>query len=106
MGRKVFSAGSLSGAKSAMSGVSRSRKAYQDIGRAEDTVESIKQRLQQLEADFKSDTDQLATKMDPLAERLEQISIRPTKSNISVQLLALCWLPYWQEPTGKVTPAW
>ncbi|MDD5510153.1 MAG: hypothetical protein PHI12_05035 [Dehalococcoidales bacterium] len=106
MGRKVFSAGSLSGAKSAMSGVSRSRKASQDIGRAKDTVESIKQRLQQLEADFKADTDQLAAKMDPLAERLEQISIRPTKSNISVQLLALCWLPYWQETTGKLTPAW
>jgi hypothetical protein len=106
MGRKVVSAGSISGAKSTVSGVSRSMKEAKDIERAEDTVDSIQQRLQELEADFKADMDGLAAKMDPLTEQLEQIAVRPAKKDISVQLLALGWLPYWQSPAGKLTQAW
>jgi hypothetical protein len=106
MGRKVVSAGSLSRAKSTMSGVSRSMKESKDIGWAEDTVEAIQQRLQQLEADFKADTAELVAKMDPLTEQFDQIAVRPAKTDISVQLLALGWFPCWQSSTGKLTQAW
>ena len=89
-----------------MSGVSRSMKESRDIERAEDTVEAIQQRMQQLEADFKADTDALAARMDPLTEPLESVSVRPAKTAISIQLLTLGWLPLWQSPEGKLTPAW
>jgi len=46
-------------------------KESKDIGRAEDNVEAIQQRLQQLEADFKADTNEIIAKMDPLLEQLE-----------------------------------
>jgi hypothetical protein len=106
MGRKAVSAGSLSRAKSTMSGVSRSMKESKDIGRAEDTVEAMQQRLQQLEADFKADTDELVAKIDPLTEQFDQIAVRPAKTSISVPFLTLGWLPYWKDPAGKLTPAW
>ncbi len=77
-----------------------------EIGRAEDTAEAIQQRLQQLEADFKAETDSLAARLDPLTEQLKSISISPTKSDIAIQILALGWLPLWQSREGKVTPGW
>lgn len=53
-----------------------------------------------------AETESLAIKMDPLTETLEQVSIRPAKKDISVQFLALCWLPFWQGSDTKLTKAW
>jgi hypothetical protein len=106
LGRKAVSSTSISRAKSTMSGVGRSMKERQDVARAQDTVQALQQRLQQLEVDFKADTDTLAAKMDPLTEQFESISVRPSKTDISVQLMALIWLPYRQDSDGKLTPAW
>jgi hypothetical protein len=97
---------STSGARSAMSGVNRSIKESKDVERAEDTVEAIQKRMQQLEADFKADTEALAIRIDPLMESLESVSVHPAKTAITVQLVALGWLPLWQSPEGKIIPAW
>lgn len=105
VGRKAISYSSMGRATTAARGVGRTIKETQDIGRAKETVASMEQRLQQLDADFKIETDALATRIDPLTDPLDTIAIRPTKTNISVQLVALCWLPYWQSPEGKATPA-
>jgi hypothetical protein len=48
----------------------------------------------------------LEARIDPQAETLEQMSIRPKKTNIAVQLLALAWAPYWQAKEGEPTPAY
>ena len=61
---------------------------------------------QQLEADFRSETDALAAKIDPLNETLEQVAIMPAKKDISVALVSLCWLPHWQSPDGQLKQAW
>ncbi|MBN1375982.1 MAG: ATP-binding protein [Dehalococcoidia bacterium] len=106
LGRKVLSTGNISRAKSTIGGVSRSRKEAQDIKQATDTVESVKARLEQLDADFKADSAALETKMDMLTGELDKISLRPTKANISIKILALGWLPYWQGNDDKLTPAW
>ena len=106
LGRKVVSSGTIGRAKSTFSGVSRSMKEAKDVERAQDTVEAIQQRLQQLDADFKAETAELAAKTDSLTEQLESISVRPSKTAISVQILALGWLPLWQSPEGKLTQAW
>lgn len=41
-----------------------------------------------------------------LTEVLETISIKPTKTDILVQLGSLAWAPYWKDETGNLTPAW
>ena len=105
VGRKAISYSSMGRATTAARGVGRTIKETQDIGRAKETVAAMEQRLQQLETDFKAETDVLAARIDPLTETLDTISIKPTKTNISVQLVALCWLPYWQSSDGKIIPA-
>jgi hypothetical protein len=34
------------------------------------------------------------------------VVLRPTRTRVSVQLVALAWLPYWKDAGGALTPAW
>jgi hypothetical protein len=81
-------------------------KESQDIKRAQETVATHQQRLQELDASFKAEAEALATKIDPLTEELEQVIVRPAKKDIAVRLTTLVWMPHWQSPDGKMTPAW
>ncbi len=105
VGRKTINYSTLGRATTTVRGVGRTVKETQDIGRAKETVAAMEQRLQQLEADFKAETDILTGKNDPLTDPLDTIAIRPTKTDISVQLVALCWLPHWRNLDGRLTPA-
>ncbi|MBP7692901.1 MAG: ATP-binding protein [Anaerolineales bacterium] len=95
----------LGRATSAARGVGRAMKEGQDIGRAQDTVETVQQQLTDLDAEFKAAAAGLETASDPQIEVLDALVIKPKKTNISVQVLALAWAPYWQTAAGEV-PAW
>ncbi|HEX7976124.1 MAG TPA: hypothetical protein VF498_17075, partial [Anaerolineales bacterium] len=102
-GRK---ASSLGRATTAARSVSRSMSERQDIGRAQDTVEAVQKQLDDLTAEFETESASLAARIDPTTETLETMSIKPKKADISVQLLVLAWAPYWQDETGSANPAW
>jgi len=102
-GRKSVS---VSRASSAARGFGRSMSEGQDVAQAQDTVESVKKLLHDLDAEFKAESDELASRIDPTSEELETVTIRPKKSDITVQLLALVWAPVWQDATGGRSPAW
>ena len=106
MGRKAVSRSTLGRATTAARGVSRSVKESQDVGRAQETVEALRQQLADLEAQFKSETAALETKVDPSTESLETISLKPKKTDISVRLVALVWVPHWRSTDGSLSPAW
>ena len=106
LGRSARSSGSLSRARSTMSRVNRSMKESRDVERAQDTVAASQERLGRLEADFNAEAAGLAARSDPLTEQLEQVSIHPARTDVSTQLLALAWFPYWQVPGGETRQAW
>jgi hypothetical protein len=106
MGRKPVSASTLGRATTAVRGVGRAMKEKQDIGRAQETVEVLQQQLADLEAEFNAEAEVLGGRSDPLTETLETVTVRPTKQNISVRLVALAWVPAWQDAQGTLTPAW
>lgn len=106
LGRKAVSASTLGRATTAARGVSRSMKEQQDIGRASESVEALQGQLADLEAELKSETQTLETGSDAQGEQLETISVKPKKTNISVQLVALAWAPFWRDQSGTATPAW
>jgi hypothetical protein len=105
-GRKVVSSGNIGKAASTLRGVSRSAQQQSDVGRAQDTVETYQKQLEDLNAQFKEESDALESKIDPASETLETVTIRPKKTDIDVQLVALAWAPYWQNSQGKLEPAW
>ena len=73
---------------------------------AEETVEVLRSRLADLEAQFQAETDALDAAYNADTEVLETLTIRPTKTDIIVKLVALAWAPYWQEAQGQTSPAW
>jgi len=106
MGRKAVSASSMSKATTALKGVGRTVGQASDVGRAQDTVEAYQQQLEDLNAQFKEDSDALASKIDATTEVLDKVLIVPKKTDISVQLVALAWVPYRSDGQGQPTPAW
>lgn len=93
-------------ATTAVRGAGRSMREQSDIGRAEDTVETMQANLKELDEEFKAKTTELETTLDAQNESLETLTIKPKKTAINVQLLALAWAPYWKDSTGSLTEAW
>ncbi|MCC6188105.1 MAG: ATP-binding protein [Anaerolineales bacterium] len=106
VGRKAVSASTMGRATTAARGVSRAAKEQHDIERAGKTVEALKARLAELEADFKREVEAVEAAADAPNEPLDTLAIRPKKTNIAVQALALAWMPKWRDAQGTVTPAW
>lgn len=105
VGRRAVSATTLGRATTAARGVSRSLKEKEDIDRAQETVEAMQQQLADLESRFKEETAALEARIDPQTEVLETLRVKPKKTNIRVQLLALAWTPYWRTQGGEEAPA-
>jgi hypothetical protein len=76
-------------------------KEGEDVERAQENVEAISQKLADLEADFQAETKALEGSLDPQTEKLETVSLKPTKANIAVKVLTLAWAPFWDDK-----PAW
>jgi hypothetical protein len=106
LGRKTVSATNIGRATTAIRGAGRAIKESKDVGQAEDNVMALQQQLADLEVQFKTETDALAASTDPPNEKLETVSLKPTKANIAVKLVALAWTPHWRDGKGVLTPAW
>jgi hypothetical protein len=106
LGRKTVSASNIGRATTAIRGAGRAIKESKDVGQAKENVSALQQQLAALESQFKTETDALAAATDPLNEKLETVSLKPTKSNIAMKLVALAWTPHWQDGKGVLTSAW
>jgi uncharacterized protein DUF87 len=93
LGRKAVSVGTLGRATTAARGVSRSMKESADATRATETVEALRQQLQELNAELESEINQLTSTSDPTTEQLETVSLKPKKKDINIKLIALAWRP-------------
>jgi hypothetical protein len=106
LGRKTISATNIGRATTAIRSAGRVMKESKDVSQAEENVATLQQQLADLETQFKSESETLAAATDPLNEKLETISLKPTKANIAVKLVTLAWTPYWRDTQGASTPAW
>jgi len=71
--------------------IARNRKESRDRENAEENSKALQQERARLDAQFKSEVSQMEAKADMLAETLESLIITPSKSDITVRLLALAW---------------
>jgi len=105
LGRKAVSASNISKAGTALRGVGRSVEQSQDVARAGETVEAIKQQLADLDTQFQAEANAIEAGHDPAGETLETILLRPSKSDINVKLVALAWTPHLRDASGQWAPA-
>ncbi len=106
LGRKTISATNIGRATTAVRGAGRVLKESRDVNLAEENVAALQQQLADLEAQFGSEREALTGATDPLQEKLESVSLKPTKANLTIKLVALAWTPHWRSATGTMTPAW
>ncbi|MGE3806312.1 MAG: ATP-binding protein [Gemmataceae bacterium] len=106
LGRKKLSAGTVGKAATTARGVGRSAKEAKDVARAEETVKALEQQLADLEAEFQEELTALESAVDPLTEKFETVVVKPKKTDVSVSLVTLLWLPAWQQPDGSTVDGW
>ncbi len=105
LGRKRISATSVSKASTSMRSFGKAQSEKDDIGRAEDSMESLNERTTDLQSEFDAEVSGLADKLNVADLKFEEIRIRPRKSDINVQKFGVVWLPCLVDATGIARPA-
>jgi hypothetical protein len=93
LGRKTITPGTLGRATTAARGAGRAYRQAQDVGRAEETVQALESQLADIEAQFKSEVDAVVGTADVLAETFEATVLKPKKTQITVKMVSLVWVP-------------
>lgn len=106
MGRKALSSGTVGKASSALRTGMRTAKEREDIAAASENLDALRRQKDDLEAAFNLETQALETSADPLKQTIETAVERPRKSDVSVRLIALVWLPHWKTSEGDSHPAY
>jgi hypothetical protein len=104
-GRKTFSTSTLGRASTAARGVSRTLKEREDVGGANESLESVRARRTALEAELAAEVEKLTAVSDPAQLAIETTSVRPRKSDVTVEGVSLVWVPYWVGDGGSARPA-
>jgi hypothetical protein len=90
-GRKLGSSRTVGRATTAARTAGRAAREREDIARAKKEVVRLKDKLAELEEEFEEKVERLRELPAPSEIELEEVSIRPRKSDISVGLMALVW---------------
>ena len=64
-----------------------------DIGRAEENVETLREKLEQLEQELKAEIEETEDRFDIKQFDLEALPIRPRKGDLKIEKVALLWVP-------------
>lgn len=92
-GRKAISTTTLGRATTAARTAGRTMKQAGDVGRAKETLGAVDQQIQDLDAELQADLAASAAASDPATEKLETVTLRPKKTDITIRRVALVWVP-------------
>ncbi len=104
-GRKTASIGTVGRAATTIRGAGRTARERGDIARAQEDVKSLHGRLQVLEEEFEEEVRQTEDILDIDSLDIEEITVRPRKSDMSVKTVGLVWAPYRVTSDGLSEPA-
>jgi hypothetical protein len=105
LGRKLVSTTGRRRAASAVRAAGRTRRQRGDVVRAEETVQTLTDSLEEIEAEFQEEVRSLRESLNPAAMEISEFLVRPRKSDISVTRVTLVWLPWLVDSTGVAKPA-
>ena len=104
MGKRTITTTNIGRAASSVRSASKLAKERSDVGYAEDNVEAVQQRLVDLDAEFKTESEKIQSVLDAEALSLEEITLQPKKSDITINQVALVWTPWSVSPDGIASP--
>jgi hypothetical protein len=94
--------GSITRGSSAISKGTSAYKQMQDVTAAEAKVDAIGKQMQAIQQEVESGAETIARQFDTTSIALETETLKPTKTDVKVDLVALLWLPF----DGRGEKAW
>lgn len=104
-GRKLTSATNVGRAATSMRSAGKIAHKRSDVARAEDTVETLQKQLVALEEEFTRESEKLRKQLAGDALELKELPIKPRKSDLTVDQVALVWTPWILDTVGMAQPA-
>jgi len=104
-GRKLASTTNVTRAGTAMRGVGRTMEQRQDIAEAEQDAKALRDEFADLEKEFSTEVDKIETGYTVDRIELEALEVKPRKSDIGIENLAILWTPWVVDGTGIAEPA-
>jgi len=83
----------ISKARTAARSASRTNKERADVALAEAEVQAVRDRIEALNAELEAEVTRLESEWNPAAIPLETRTVKPRKSDIAVEDMALVWVP-------------
>ncbi|MCB9939927.1 MAG: ATP-binding protein [Planctomycetaceae bacterium] len=105
-GRKLTSATNVNRAATSMRSASKIAQERNDVARAEDTVESLQEQLVALEEEFTRESESLREQFTVDTLELKEVPIKPRKSDLTIDQVALVWTPWILDAVGMAQPAY
>jgi hypothetical protein len=105
LGSKRISATSVSRAATAARSAARIGKESEDVDRATESLEVLRQRRTELEAAAKAELDGVAARLEPDSVALRAVAVSPRKSDLAIGEVALVWTPWRRGADGFPAPA-
>ncbi len=106
MGRKTISVANATRIGTAARTIGSTKKQSDDVARADEDVEAVQQQLTDLDAQLQEEIAEATAKFDATCAELSTLTVHPKKTDVTPRLIALAWVPNWQDATGRLTPAW
>ena len=94
------------GLRTATRGVGRSFKESQDVDRAREDLAARQRDLAELERELEQEIEELSDRFRQEAEELETFELKPRRTDVDVQLVALAWVPYRRGEDGTLEAVW
>ncbi len=92
-GRKI-GLGTIRSGSSSIGKATSAYKQHQDVTNADAKVEAVAAERAAAESELEEEVAKISASFDPASLALETDSIKPAKSDVKVQQVALLWLPY------------
>ena len=102
LGRKTMSKTNVGRATSAAKAATRAAQQRGDVSQAASSLDSLRQKHDELQTKFQGDIESMAAALRPEALVLEPLPLRPKKTDITVEKVVLAWLPYQVGGEGRV----
>ena len=106
LGRKAVSKTNVSRAATAAKAASRAAQQRDGASQAAGSLESLRQKYTELQAKFQREIEKLDAALRPEALVFEPLSIRPRKTDITVERVVLAWMPYHVGAGGRLEAAY
>ncbi len=106
VGRKLTSATNVSRAASSMRSAGRIASEKGDVERAKESHEKLLNELAALNTEFEEATDQLRARFEAGNLEVDATPIRPRKSDLTVEKVALVWTPWMVDSAGIAEQAY